>query len=148
MLLETIQKDLVIAMKAGDQIKVSTLRFLLSDLKKYEIDTYPPATGKSLTEDDVVKIIRRQVKTHKESIEAFQNAKRIDLVTKESEELKILQNYIPKELSDQEIKVIVESVKAKGINSFGQMMAAVMKEIAGRADGRKVAQVVKEVLEK
>lgn len=147
MLLEQISKDVVSSMKAGDQVRVGTLRYLLSEIKKYEIDTYPPATNKHVTDEDVLKIIRRQVKTHRESIEAFRQGKREDLVLKETEELKILESFLPKELTDNEIRSIVTS-KAKGINNFGQVMGIVMKEISGRAGGERVAEIVKELLGK
>lgn len=146
MLLAQIQTDLITAMKAGDKTRVETLRFLIAAIKKYEIDTYPPSSGGSLTESDTSKIIQRQVKAHRESIEAFSKAARNDLVAKEKQELEILMTYMPKELTDAEIREIVERVKKTGATNFGAIMGQVMKEVAGRADGNIVAGIVKETL--
>lgn len=145
MLLQKIQTDLITALKAGDSLRVGTLRFLVAAIKKYEIDTYPPSLGGKLTDSDTTKIIQRQVKTHRESIEAFTKANRTDLVDKEKKELDILSEYMPKELTDAEITAIVEKIKSIGVTNFGAIMGATMKEVAGRADGNKVAKIVKEV---
>jgi uncharacterized protein YqeY len=147
MLLETITNDIKSAMKSGDRFRVDTLRFLLAAIKKYEIDTYPPATGKTISEAEVLIVVQKQVKTHRESIDAFQKAGRSDLVEKESKELAILQTYVPQELTDTEISALVQKVKSGGATNFGQIMGQVMKEVAGRADGNKVAKIVKETLQ-
>lgn len=147
MFLEQIQNDVKTAMKAGDKVRVDTLRFLISAIKKYEIDTYPPSNPGTLSEQEVVKILQKQVKQHKESVEAFTKANRTDLVDKEAKELEILSSYLPKELSDDEIRSIVNSVKEKGVANFGQAMGMVMKEVAGRASGDRVQKIVKEVIQ-
>ncbi|KKS84865.1 MAG: GatB/Yqey domain protein [Candidatus Gottesmanbacteria bacterium GW2011_GWA1_43_11] len=146
MLFEQLKTDLVTAMKSGERLRVDTLRYLIAAIKKYEIDTYPPATGGTLTEADVVKTVQKQVKTHRESIAAFQKGNRQDLVQKEQQELTILEEYLPKELTDAEIKTIVTALKNKGITNFGQLMGIVMKEVGGRASGDRVAAIVKSEL--
>lgn len=144
MLLDQLTSDLVTAMKAQDKTRTETLRFLLAAIKKYEIDTYPPVAKGKLTEADVIKIIRQQVKTHKESIDAFEKGGRTDLSAKETAELTILKNYLPRELADDEIKAVINGIKARGISEFGQLMGLVMKEVAGRASGERVAKIVRE----
>ncbi len=144
MLFDQLFADLNTALKSGDQVKVRTLRFLLAAVKKFEIDTYPPSVGGKLTEDDVIKIIRRQVKTHTESIAAFNAANREDLVKKETEELAILKTYLPPEITDEEIRIIVKKVISQGGTNFGQVMSMAMGQLKGKADGNKVAQIVKE----
>ncbi|RJR15090.1 GatB/YqeY domain-containing protein [Candidatus Microgenomates bacterium] len=146
MLFEQIQIDLVAAMKSQNKPKIDTLRFLLAAIKKYEIDAYPPTSDKKLTEEDVVKIIQKQIKTHRESIEAFQKGGRNDLVEKEQAELAILQTYVPKELTDDEIQAIVVKIKSSSVANFGQVMGMVMKEVAGRADGTRVVKIVNTAL--
>ena len=146
MLLETLQNDLTQALKSGDKQKTATLRFLIAGVKKYEIDTYLPGSKATLTDADVLKIVQKQIKTHKESIEAFKKGGREDLVNQETAELRILETYAPAELTDTEIKTIVDLVKASGIVNFGQMMGTVMKQIAGRASGDRVQKIVKEEL--
>lgn len=146
MLLEQITQDLTAAMKARDQKRVDTLRYLISAIKKYEIDTYPPSTGKSVSEEEVIKIVQKQVKTHRESIEAFAKANRNDLVEKESVELEILQSYTPKELTDEEITSMVQAVITAGQQQFGAVMGTVMKQVSGRADGARVQKIVQGLL--
>ena len=143
MLFEQLKTDLITAMKSGERLRVDTLRYLIAAIKKYEIDTYPPVKGGTLTEADVVKIVQKQVKTHRESIEAFQKGNRPDLVAKEQQELTILEQYVPKELTDAEIKTMVVALKNKGMTNFGQLMGMAMKEVAGRAPGDRVATIVK-----
>src|SRR3990167_7554445 len=111
MLLDKLHQDLNNALKGHDKIRVDTLRFLIAAIKKFEIDTYPPGSKGSLTAEDVLRLIRRQVNTHEESIAAFEKGGRSDLVEKEKAELTILKSYLPQELSDVEIREIVSSVK-------------------------------------
>ena len=146
MLFEQLKTDLISAMKSGERLRVDTLRYLIAAIQKYEIDTYPPATGGTLTEADVVKIVQKQVKTHRESIVAFEKGNRPDLVEKEQQELTILEKYLPKELTDAKITAIITAQKAKGITNFGQLMGMTMKEVAGRAPGDRVAALVKAAL--
>ena len=80
MLLITLRSDLDKALKLGDSFRVETIRFLLAAIKNYEIDKYPPSVGGTMTDDDVLSVILKQVKTHKESIDCFMKAKSDDLV--------------------------------------------------------------------
>lgn len=145
-LFENIQKELIVALKAHDTVKVDTLRFLISAIKKFDMDTYLPGSDKSLTEEDVMKVIQKQVKTHKESVEAFTKGNRPDLAEKEQKELDILLAYVPKELTDGEIEQLVNDAIAHGGTQFGLIMASVMKRVAGRADGQRVSAVVKRLI--
>jgi hypothetical protein len=137
---------MIASLKAHDSLRLGALRFLIAAIKRYEADTYPPASGKKISEAEVLKIVQRQVKTHRESIEAFTKGGRKDLVDKEQAELEILQAYVPKELTDAEIETIVKKIVAGGTASFGAVMGIVMKEVAGRADGGRVLVVVKKIL--
>ncbi len=145
MLLEKLITDLHAAMKTKDAVRVQTLRFLIAAIKKFEIDTYPPAKSGKMTEQEIEKIIRQQIKNHKESIVAFEHAGRQDLLAKEKAELDILLSYLPPELTDEEIRTIVVKLKASGVADFGRLMGLVMKEVAGRAGGERVARIVKQV---
>lgn len=95
MILDQIQTDLNAAMKSHDQVRVDTLRFLLGAVRSLEIEKCPPSSGKSLTDDDVLSVITKQVKSHKESIEMFDKGNRPELVEKETAQLQILQGYLP-----------------------------------------------------
>jgi len=100
MLLDQLQSDLASAQKMRDKIKVDTLRYLLGAIFNLGIEKYPPARGGSLTDSDVLLVIGKQIKTHKESIAMFEIAKREDLVEREKAELSILQRYLPAQMSE------------------------------------------------
>jgi uncharacterized protein YqeY len=145
MLKQDIEQQAKDALKAGDQLKLSTLRFLLAALQNEEI-----AKKRELSDEEVVALVQRQVKQHRESIEAFSKGGRSDLASKEEEELKILNTFVPQQLSDDELGKIVQEV----INSFtesdqknfGKVMGAVMAKVKGKSDGGKVSKIVKETL--
>jgi len=143
---ERIEKEIKDALKAGEQIKVSTLRMLKSDINKFRLDE----NKKSLTEGDIIKIVKRHVKQHKDSIEQFAKGNRQDLVDKEKKELEILMAYMPEEIPASELKKIVaEVIKETGATSkkdMGRVMKQVMEKAKGRADGKTVSQLVASLL--
>lgn len=143
---EQLSQDLISAMKSKDAEKVSTLRFLISAIKYKEVDK-----KSELTDAELVEAISKQVKTHKESIEAFRAGNRPDLVAKEESELKLLQSYLPAQISESEIRGIVSKIvndlKSSGKSlDFGSVMREVMPQVRGKADGGFVKQVVDECL--
>jgi len=140
---ETIMTSLKEAMKKGDSERVQTLRMLQAAIKNLEIEKR--AKGGSVTEDDVISVIRKEVKKRKESIEIYRKAAREDLAVKEDAEMAILEKYLPAEMSDDEIEKVVRSVIAEGVTGFGPIMQGSLKKIAGRADSKKVGEVVKRV---
>ncbi|MFZ5366209.1 MAG: GatB/YqeY domain-containing protein [Patescibacteria group bacterium] len=152
MIIEDIKNDLKEAMKASDQVRVSVLRFLLSAVHNKEIVLHRQLAvqGKNLPDEEVVEVIRQQIKQRKESIEAFKTGGRDDLVEKEQEELEILSKYLPQQISQGELtKIIEEMVKeteATGPGDFGKVMGAVMAKVKGQAEGTKVAEMVKKSL--
>lgn len=145
MILEKIQKNLKEALLAKDVVRVSTLRFLLAAIHNREIEKQSP-----LTDGDIVAVIRQQVKQHKESITAYQQGKRADLVAKEQAELQILNTYLPQQMGDEELEKIVKEtitvVGAIGPADFGKIMGVVMGRVKGKADGNQVAVMVKSQL--
>ncbi|MBI2326991.1 GatB/YqeY domain-containing protein [Candidatus Curtissbacteria bacterium] len=144
-LFDKINQDLIEALKAHDAIRVSTLRFLISGLKNARIDK-----GSDLTDDEVLDEIARDVKRHKESIEAYEKAGRNDLVVKEKTELEILLPYLPTQLSEEELSMIIDEVifqvGSSNISDMGKVMGAVMAKVRGKADGGVVSKIVKEKL--
>lgn len=146
MLLETLKADLVTSMKAGDRVRVDTLRFLLSAIRNAAIAKYAAAGEAAMTDTDVLDVIKKQVKTHKESIDAFTKAARGELVAKEQAELAILETFLPKEMTDSELKKLLEPVVASGESNFGLLMKQAMAVVAGKADGGRVASVLKQLL--
>lgn len=137
--------DLNSAVKARDQIVVSTLRLLLASLHNAKI-----AKGADLTDEEVVGEIARDVKRHKESIAAYEAGSRADLVDKERKELEVLTGYLPSQLSQEEVKKAVDeaitAVKPTGIADMGRVMSAVMAKVGAAADGAMVAAIVKKKL--
>lgn len=150
MLIDKIKSDLTIAQKERGELKVSTFRLLLSEINNLIIAKYPPEKGglpaDGIPDEDVISAIQKLVKTHRESIEAFKAGKRNDLVGKEETELAILQKYLPEQLSEEEIKKMVEEVISGGMSDFSQIMKEIMARVKGKADGGTVAKIVKECL--
>ena len=145
-LMEQVEKDIIAAMKSKDALKVSTLRMMKSALGNYLIQAQ-----KDKAEDaEVLGIITKQAKQRRESLESFEEAGRKDLADKEKAELAILESYLPKQLTDEELRVEVQkAIQLSGAKSpadIGKLMKALMPAIQGKADGRRVQEAVKAIL--
>jgi uncharacterized protein YqeY len=142
-----ITEDMKQAMKSGDTVRRDTLRLLLSSIKNTE-----GAKMESLDEGEVLSVISKDVKRHLESIDAYKKGDRTDLVTKEEAELKILQSYLPEQLSRDEIvkaaKEVIAAVGAAGPGDKGKVMQQLMPGLKGKADGKVINEVVMELLGK
>lgn len=132
-------------MKRHDTVMVETLRFLLSAIRNVAIAKYGAAGETKITDGDILDVVKKQVKTHNESIEAFSKARRTELVERETAQLSILQTYLPKELSDEELRKILEPVARAG-GDFGPMMGKAMAAVKGLADGGRVSAILKQLL--
>ena len=144
--LTQLQQDLSTSLKSGKGDRVETLRFLIAAVKNSAIAKYGNAAETSLTEGDIEEVVKKQVKTHRESIEAFDKAGRTELVAKEKTQLVILEEFVPKELSSEELKKLLEPVVASGETNFGLLMRSAMEAVAGRAEGGRVAGLLKQML--
>ena len=142
---EKITKDLTEAMKAKDTYRRSLLRMLKSDLKNEEINKKSP-----LTDDEVLAIIKKQVKTRKDSMNEYASYNRMDLADSLQKEIDILNEYLPEELSDEELEKIVKEtitkVKAESIKQMGMVIKTISSEYGARCDMAKVSKLVKERL--
>lgn len=145
-LLEKINSHIKEAMKGGDSFKVGTLRMVVSAIQNREIEKRAKSSD-PLTEEEIIEVLRREVKKRRESIEIYGNAGRGDLKEKEELELKIIQSYLPAELTEDEIEIIVTEIISRGEKEFGKIMKTVKEQIGGRADGRLVSDIVKKHLE-
>lgn len=135
---ERLRDEVTVAMKAKNEATVRTLRFVMAQVKDAQIEKRAP-----LTDEEVVQVLKRLVKQRQESIEAFQKAGREDLVDRESEEKKLLETYLPAQLSEGEIGKVVDKVlQGPDIPNFGEVMGKVMQRIGNQADGKTVAQIV------
>lgn len=146
MLLDEIKTSITTALKAGESCRVDTLRFLLSAARYSAIAKYGAKGEEGMTDADVLDVIKKQAKTHKESIEAFTKAGRTELAAKESEELSILESYLPKQLTDDELRKLLEPVAASGEANFGLLMGRAMAAVSGQADGGRVSSILKQMI--
>ncbi len=144
---QQISDDTKDAMKARDADKVSTLRFLQAAVKNKEIELRPNV----LTDEDVVTVLRKSVKQRQDSIEQYVSAGRTDLADKEKLELSIIEGYLPKQMSADQIEAVVkQAIKDVGATSpkeMGAVMKAVQAKTNGTADNKIVSEIVKKLLQ-
>lgn len=144
--IEKIKQDMYAAMKSKDKVKATILRSLLSNLKKIEIEKKEP-----IAEPEYLSIVKKMVKQLKESIAVYIQAGRIELAEKEKSELSIIEAYLPKQFSEEEIleliKNIISEISAKNISDIGKVMAIVMKKGGGKVDGGIANRIAKELLQ-
>ncbi len=142
---EKVTKDLTEAMKNKDAFRLSVLRMLKSALKNEEINKKNP-----LTDDEVLAIIKKQVKTRKDSMNEYASYNRMDLADSLQKEIDILNAYLPEELSDEELeKVITETIaklNADSVKQMGLVIKTISSEYGARCDMAKVSKIVKEKL--
>lgn len=142
MILEKIQNDLKNAQLERDEIKVSTLRMLLSEIK------YAQIQKGELKDEDVLAVIQKEGKKRQESVQAYKAAGREELAEKEEKEAEVLSSYLPKQLSNEELTTIVEQtineLGATSLSDMGRVIGAVRGKVGSSADGSRISQVVKE----
>lgn len=146
---ERIANDLKDAMRARDDVRRRTLRSIRSALMKKEIDEREGGEG-SLTDQQELAVLQKEAKQRRESLEQFEAAGREDLAQKEREELAVIEEYLPSQLSEdelrQEIQSIIDDVGATSMADMGAVMGRAMGKLRGRADGNRVREVVEELL--
>ena len=140
---EKLMSDMKEAMRAKDSVRLDAIRFLQSAIKYKEVEVRPNA----ITSDDVLGVIKKLVKQRKESIEQFKAASRQDLVDKELTELKVLETYLPAQMTADQITAVVAEIiqktGAKTIKEMGMVMKEVMAKTAGAADNKTVSEIIK-----
>jgi uncharacterized protein len=144
-LLEKLTEDMKQAMKNKEKLKLSVIRMVKSSLKNEEINQ-----GKELSEDQVLALVNRELKQRRDSLQEFEKAGRDDLAETARQEVEILLAYLPKQLDETEIRVLVQStidkVGATSKKDLGKVMGALMPQVRGKADGTLVNQIVQELL--
>jgi uncharacterized protein YqeY len=142
-----LQSDLTAAMRARDQVGAGTLRMALTAVTTEEV---AGTEHRDLTDDDVLRVLTKEAKKRREAATAYTGAGRAELAAKEEAELAVLEGYLPTQLSDEELERIVrEAVASSGASGMPQMglaMKAANSAVAGRAEGGRVAAVVRRVL--
>ena len=142
---ETLEADILAAMRSRNQQRLDTLRFLKSAINRVEID-------RRVTLDDagVTEVVVRQVKDRRDSIRMFEEGNRTDLVAKETADLVILEEYLPPQMSEEEITALVrdviQQVGAETIRDKGKVMGRLMPQVQGKADGQQVNAIVTNIL--
>ena len=143
---EKIDQDLLTAMKAKEMDKVGTLRMVKAALSNYKIEK----RKERLEDSETIDVLQRQVRQRRESIESFEKAGRHDLAEKEKKELGFLHIYLPQQLSDEEIKSLAQkaiiSSGAKSKADAGRVMKDLMPAVRGKADGKRVNEIVASLL--
>lgn len=148
MLKDKIQEDLKQAMLAHEEEKLSTIRMLKSALQYYEIQK--GGAGYSATDEDVIEVVGREIKKRRESIEMFEKGGRQELADKEKRELETLQTYLPEQLSEDEIRNLIDQAisqtGASSMQDMGKVMGMLSSQTKGKADGSLVSSIVREKL--
>lgn len=143
---EQIQKDMIEAMKTKDDLKVGVLRMVKAAILKFET----AGDRKQATDEDILNLIGKEAKQRQESAESFRTGGRPELAEKEDKEIAILKTYLPTQLSEEELKKIIqETISEVGATSkadMGKVMGALMPKIRGKADGGQVNKMVGELL--
>lgn len=142
---QNLNDDLKKAIKGRDKLRCSTIRLLVAAIQNAEIAKRAP-----LEEAELLGIIAKEVRKHKESIDAFKQGNRQDLVTHEEAEMSILQEYMPEQISREEIiaaaRQVISEVGAQGLQDKGKVMSQLIPRLKGKADGREINTVVTELL--
>ena len=143
-LAERMKQDLKDAMKARDQVRVATLRMAIAAVQEEAVSG---KSARELSDDEVEKVLRSQVKRRDEAAEAFQSAGRDEQASRELDERAILSAYLPEEMDDEELEAVVDEALMTGgfsePSQMGQAMNTVMAAVAGRAEGKRVSAMVK-----
>jgi len=138
---ELIRKDMKKALKEGEKLKVSTLRLLIASIINEE-----KKLQEELNEQQFFKVLNREIRMRKESITEFKKGGREELVKKEMKEKEILESYLPKQLTPDELKTminsIIDEVEAKNVRDLGKVMGKIMPQVTGRADGKVIKDLV------
>ena len=146
---EQIGEDIKTAMKAKDKIRLQTVRGIKKAILEKEVELRPKGID-TLTNEQEIELLSQQAKQRRDSISQFKDAGRDDLADKESQELAIIETYLPEQVSDEEVeKIIDELIASSGASSMkdlGKVMGPAMKQLKGKADGKKIQSLVKSKL--
>lgn len=146
MLKEKLNEDLKKYMKEKNTLALNTVRLVIAEIKNKEVEK-----NSEITDEEILQIIRKQIKMREDSIQQFRSANREDLAEKEAQELEILKNYLPEDLTDEELdKIIQETIKELNASSkkdFGRVIKEVIQKVQGRADNKKISELISKKLD-
>jgi uncharacterized protein YqeY len=145
---EKFSSELKAAMKAGEKRRVGTIRMIMAALKDKDIEAR--GQGKTVSDEDILALLQKMTRSRKESQEIYEKAGRVDLATQESEEVAIIQGFLPQQLSEAEvaqaIAAAIAETKASSIKDMGKVVGALKGKYAGRMDFAKASALVKRIL--
>ena len=145
-MVEKLKQDMIVAMKAKDKNRLTTLRMIKGDLDKEHIDK-----KREINDELLIEVVNRGIKQRKDSIVEFEKGGRQDLIDKTQEELAILQSYLPAQLSDEEVLAIIDEafqiVNPEGARDMGKIMKEIQPKLKGRADMKQVSEIIKTKLQ-
>ena len=146
---EQIGEDIKTAMKAKDKIRLQTVRGIKKAILEKEVELRPKGQD-ALTPEQEIELLSQQAKQRRDSIEQYQNAGRDDLAAQEQQELDIITTYLPEQVSDEEVESIIDQIIADSgastLKDLGKVMGPAMKQLKGKADGKKIQALVKSKL--
>lgn len=146
-MIETIEKDFLEAYKAKNEVALSVLRMLKSAIGNKKIEK----KVESLPDEEVITIIRKEIKQRRDAADQYRSGERADLAEKEKAEIPILEKYLPAQLGQEEIEkavaAVIAEIQPNGMKDFGKIMSGAMQKLAGQADGSMVSEVVKQKLQ-
>ncbi len=140
---EVINAQVRESMKSGDTERLSTLRLVSAQIHNREIEKHGQGKGDTLTDDEVVDVLRKEVKKRKEAADLYRQGKRGDLAEKEDREAAIIQEFLPPAPDEEDIRKVVAELKSQGLTEFPKLMKEAMARLKG-ADGSAVAKIIKE----
>ena len=154
MLLDSIQNDLKLAMKAKDNLKISTLRMITSSIKNIEIkkrsSSNKDLSSNNLSESEILQLLSKMIKQRKESAEIYNKSSRGDLEKKENDEIKIIEEYMPIKMDDEKMEALIDEViantESKSIKDMGKIMSFLKEKYSGQIDFGKASAIVKNKL--
>ena len=145
-MVEKLKQDMVEAMKAKDKERLTTIRMIKGDLDKEHIDK-----KREINDDLLIEVVYRGIKQRKDSIAEFEKGGRNDLIEKTQAEIEILQSYLPEQLSEEEVSLIIDEafqiVNPEGPRDMGKIMKEVQPKLKGRADMKQVSEIIKSKLQ-
>jgi uncharacterized protein YqeY len=147
-ILDQIKADLVTSMKSGDKTRTDTLRLLRAAFQRFELDhtdSKSPLYKKPITEEGYLGVVQKEIKQRRDSIDQFLKGGRQDLAEKEEAEIKVIETYLPRQLSREEISQEVSALIEREGKEFKKIMPLAAQQLKGRADGRLVSEIVKEL---
>lgn len=143
---EKINNDLKTAMKSGDKLRLQTIRSIRALILEFE----KSGKAKEMSPEDEITLLTSAAKKRKDAIEQYENADRKDLAEKEEAELKIIQEYLPKQLTEEEVlaevKKVADELGASSKQDFGKVMPAAIKSLKGKTDGKMIKEAVEKIL--